>query len=68
MPVFVRADREAGCTWGRVIHVVGTGIFALTPAGVRFYGVPSENELLVHGEDGYGTVYESWQRALATLP
>lgn len=70
LPVFVRADPGAGCTWGRVIHRQGSDLFCLTPAGVRYYGIRGEWEprLLVPGDEGYEEVRVAWQRALATLP
>ena len=67
-PIFVRADRGAGCTWARVIHCDGNRIFCLSPAGVRYYGIPDELDILVPGDEGYEDVRAAWQRALATLP
>jgi hypothetical protein len=66
-PYFISADREAGCKWAMIVHRNNTSFFAISPKGIRYYGVPSEHEFLIPGDSEYESIRSKWKEVLQDL-
>ena len=66
-PYYVSVSNIAGCKWGLLIKKDISDIYVLTSYGIKYYGCPSEHELLIPGDEEYDYIHHCWNIALNTL-